>query len=132
MDTETAMGIMITCISIILYFGIIFLWFVACIASAIGIWKMFKKAGQKPWISIIPGWNIWVICDLVFENNILWFVLCLIPPIQVVAANVACYRFVRAFGKSVFFSILSLIIPFVIFPIVGLGKSEYVGIDNVN
>lgn len=32
--------------------------------SIVAIWKLFIKAGEKGWKSIIPGYNTWVMAEL--------------------------------------------------------------------
>ncbi len=67
-------------------------------------WKIFTKAGQEGWKSIIPIYNMVVMCQI--ANIPTWWVILMIVPLaNFVAAFYISYKFVAAFGKGVGFYI---------------------------
>src|ERR1700677_1382150 len=44
----------------------------------IGMWKLFTKAGEPGWASIIPIYNIYIICKIVGKPG--WWVLLMCIP----------------------------------------------------
>ena len=55
----------------------------------ISMWKLFVKAGQPGWASIVPIYNFWVLCDMVFNNNIMWFIFIFIPFLNFVSGQLS-------------------------------------------
>ena len=45
------------------------IWYVL---TAIGLWKMFEKAGRDGWAGFIPFYNQYVLCDAVMGNPWYW------------------------------------------------------------
>lgn len=61
---------------ILAYLGIIFfLCLVSFILRVIGLWRMFTKAGEKGWKSIIPFYNEYVLHTLVWDPKYFWIKL---------------------------------------------------------
>ena len=53
---------------------------VICFIVVLGIiaeWKIFKKAGQKGWYSLIPILREYKICEIVDGNGIKFLLLCI-------------------------------------------------------
>ena len=44
-----------------------------------GMWGIFKKAGLKPWLSLIPFYNVWLWIKVVIGRKWWWMLLFLIP-----------------------------------------------------
>lgn len=100
-------------------------------------WKLFKKAGRKPWESLIP-----IHSDIVeFELGGIetyWYFLnyaVLIPIIGLFLGwiPVLVLNFWRSialsksFGKSTGFGVLMAFFPFLGYPILAFGNSQYIG-----
>ena len=43
------------------YFAVKVILLIVLIGFQIGLWGVFKKAGVKPWLSLIPIYNMWVV-----------------------------------------------------------------------
>lgn len=43
------------------------------VASIVGMWKMFEKAGEQGWKSLIPVYNMYTLCELVMGNGMYVF-----------------------------------------------------------
>lgn len=110
---------------------------IVCIAVAIltiiGQWKMFKKAGKEGYISLIPVYN--VIEEMKLGGMpIYWFFLnycAFIPLIGWIGPLVLVFwkniKLAQAFGKGAGTGVLLTFFPFVMYPVLGLGKAQYVG-----
>ena len=49
--------------------GTSMLWY---IIMAVGLWKMFEKAGEQGWIGFIPFYNQYKLCEKVMDNPWYW------------------------------------------------------------
>ena len=123
----------ITTLGIILY-----------VLLVIAQWKIFTKAGEPGWKSLIPIYNIYVFCKIIRVSFWIW---CLLIPIGlgVVSAIInnttvttimsGVYAFVfeilyavklaKAFNKGVGFIIGLILLPNIFYLILGFGNSKY-------
>lgn len=103
-------------------------------------WKLFVKAGEKGWKSIIPFYNTAILYKISGMSP--WLVLLylgmFIPVINVfVAIAFAVFNLyqpinlAKGFKKSTGFTVGMIMLPFIFNLILGLGSSEYVGFDEV-
>ena len=96
------------------------------IVMIIGCWKSYSKAGQPGWACIIPIYNmiVWLqICG----RPIWWFILLLIPLVNIIIFLIVCIDFAKSFGKGAGFGIGIFLIPFVFIPMIGFGSASYQG-----
>jgi len=89
-----------------------------------GMWKLFEKAGKPGWAAIIPFFNTYVLNE-VARKEILWFVLTLIPCINIVAWIVICIDVAKQFGKDPLYGIGLALLPFIFFPLLGFSNAVY-------
>lgn len=151
MATAAAAGIIGGMITSILVIG-----FIMFVLRIIALWKMFVKAGQPGWKSIIPFYSDYVLFDLVWDikNFIIYLVLavasyCLSsfttntqtgePNIvlsllfsAVAIAYLVWYvrlqlKTAAAYGKGVGFAIGLIFLPNIFTLILGFGDAQYVG-----
>jgi hypothetical protein len=95
------------------------------VLAIVAMWKIFTKAGEPGWASIVPIYNTYILTKISGYNPIL-FLLFLIPLVNVVFAIMVMLGLGRAFGKSTGWSIGLLVILNVIgMLILGFGKDEY-------
>jgi len=113
-----ALRVPVTIILIVAWIWLIF--------SIIGLWKMYTKAGRPGWANLVPFYNCYCMCDIAFGNGWLFFIL-LLPYINYIFEIIMYYKFVRAYGHGVFYSIAAIIFQPVFFMIIGFGESEYIG-----
>lgn len=106
-------------VGIIMYVAII----VLMIAS---MWKIFTKAGQPGWASIVPIYNIIVLLKIV-NKPVWWLVLMLIPVVNFVIAIIVLNALSKSFGKGVGFTIGLLLLGIVFYPMLAFGDAQYVG-----
>ena len=65
----------------------------------LGTWKLYSKAGRKPWEAAIPIYNA-VILMKIINRPWWWVILLLIPVINVIMLPVIWVETIRSFGKN--------------------------------
>lgn len=114
---------------------------VAAIVTLVGQWKMFKKAGKDGYIALIPVYNVVAEMEMAGLPLYFWFVnygtiiFSLIPFIGGFIGMIFSYVFLfikninlaKSFGKGTGFGVLMVFFPFVVYPMLGFGKAEYIG-----
>lgn len=100
------------------------LYFVILIAVIVGMWKMFEKAGQPGWKSIIPFYNLWVLNEI--GGKPWWFfVAYFIPFINIVCYCLLSLAIAKKFGQETLYGFAIFIFPFIFYPILGFGDARY-------
>lgn len=128
---------------IILYSDIIiFTTIVITIIQLIGgffIFKMFKKAGEKPWKGFVPFYWMFSMSKIALGNRFIYpvlsFLLFLLVPfiknlsdfMLVILNGFIGYMIARAFNKHTAFCILSAFCPIIAMIVINFDNSEYDG-----
>jgi len=89
-------------------------------------WKVFTKAGQPGWASIIPIYNAIVWLRIAGRPG-WWFILLLIPIVGFVIAIVVSIDFAKKFGKGAGFAMGLVFLGFIFYPILAWGSAQYGG-----
>lgn len=105
------------------------LYLLILIGSIAGMWKMFEKAGQPGWASLIPFYNIYIMLQIV-GRPWWWMLLLFVPIVNFVVAVVVMLDLAKSFGQSTAFAIGLIFLGFIFIPILGFGDAEYVGAPN--
>ena len=97
------------------------------VVSIAAMWKLFEKAGEAGWKSIIPIYNAYILFKLAGRNG--WgILLMLIPIVNIVIWIMVAIDLAKHFGKSTAFGVLGLVLfPFVGYLMLGFGEAKYVG-----
>ncbi len=90
------------------------------------IWKVFTKAGQPGWASIIPIYNIIVMLQIV-GRPWWWILLLLIPIVNLVIFIIISIDMAKSFGKGAGFGIGLFLLGIIFYPILGFGGATYQG-----
>src|SRR5262245_19891869 len=90
------------------------------------MWKVFTKAGQPGWASIIPIYNIYIWCKIV-GRPAWWIILLFIPFVNFIIGIILCIDLAKSFGKGAGFCIGLALLGFIFFPILGFGSAQYQG-----
>ena len=90
------------------------------------MWKVFTKAGQPGWASIIPIYNIYIWCKIV-GRPAWWIILLFIPFVNFIIGIILCIDLAKSFGKGAGFGIGLALLGFIFFPILGFGSAQYQG-----
>ena len=104
---------------IIIYVAIIVLEFVS-------FWKVFVKAGQPGWAGLIPFYNWWIMLKIVGRPG-WWFILFLIPLVNVAILIIVYNDLSKSFGKGAGFTVGMIFLGFIFFPILAFGGARYLG-----
>lgn len=89
-----------------------------------GFWKVFTKAGQPGWASIIPLYNLYVMTQIAGKPA-WWLVLFLIPIANIIVAILLFVAMAEKFGKSAGFGVGMAFLGFIFIPILGFGDAQY-------
>lgn len=90
------------------------------------MWKIFTKAGQPGWASIIPIVNIYFLCKIAGRPG-WWFILFLIPLVNFIIAIIVCIDIAKNFGKGTGFGLGLAFLGIIFFPILAFGDATYQG-----
>ena len=101
-------------------------WLAFMILMIAACWKIFTKAGQPGWASIIPIYNWYILCKIVGRPG-WWVILLLIPFVNFIVGIILCIDLAKSFGKGVGFGIGLILLGVIFFPILGFGSAQYQG-----
>lgn len=104
--------------------GMMICWLIVLLLVIIGMWKVFVKAGKPGWAAIIPIYNMIVLLEIA-GKPLWWFILMLIPFVNIIVIIIVLIALARNFGKGVGFALGLLILPFIFYPILGFGDARY-------
>lgn len=143
--TELALGAGLAGIILAFMFVAAILWY---FISAIGYYKMFRKAGEAGWKAFIPYYNDYIRFKFSWQTKSFWIYLAvllifqlfqnsenLILNVIVIVAGITMLvlgfkldiRIAKSFGKGTGWGVLLFFFPFIITLILGFGKAEYIG-----
>ena len=107
-------------------FGGVFMlvWLAVVILMVAGMWKVFEKAGHPGWAAIVPFYNIYILTQIA-GRDILWFILLLIPLVNIVASLLVSMDIARKFGQGAGYGIGLAFLPFIFYPMLGFGSAQY-------
>lgn len=118
---------------LVFMFFILFFALLISIIQIIAMWKIFSKAGEKGWKSLIPIYNMIVLFQISGLSPwlILLYLASWIPYVGwIIPIALTIYldcKLAKAFGKSSGFTVGLILLPSIFYLILGFGKSEYVG-----
>ena len=95
------------------------------ILKIVSLWKIFKKAGKPGWASIVPIYNIYIMCEIAEKEW--WYILLLCVPFVNIYAIIVLYNgMAKKFGKGGGFVVGMILLPVVFFPMLAFGKDATV------
>ncbi len=103
------------------------------VVQIIAMWKLYSKAGEKGWKSIIPIYNMVILFKISGLSPWLIFVYlaAVIPFIgwvaPIVMNAVLAYKLAKSFGKDGGWAVGIYFLAPIFYMILAFGKSEYVG-----
>lgn len=105
------------------------------ILQVVAMWKIFEKAGEAGWKSLIPIYNLYILLKLIRFNwwLLLGLLIFIIPIIgwvigaiyMFVLQVIICYRLSRSFGKELGYTIGLLLLAPIFYLILGFGSAKY-------
>lgn len=90
------------------------------------MWKIFTKAGKPGWASIVPIYNLIVLLEIVGKPA-WWFLLMLIPIVNIVILILVVHQLSLSFGKDGGFTAGLILLGIVFYPILAFSGAQYVG-----
>ena len=91
------------------------------------LWKIFTKAGRPGWKSIIPFYNFYILLKISGRPG-WWMLFFLVPFGGIIVSFILSVDLAKSFGKSTVFGIVLLgLLPLIGYPMLGFGKSTYIG-----
>ncbi len=87
-------------------------------------WKLFVKAGQPGWASLIPIYNIYVLLKIVGKPG-WWLLLFFLPLVNLIIAIIVMHNLSLSFGKGVGTTLGLLFLGFIFMPWLALGSAKY-------
>ena len=92
----------------------------------VSMWKVFTKAGQPGWASLIPIYNAYILLKIAGKPG-WWLVLLFIPLVNLVIVIIVCIGVANAFGKGAGFGLGIAFLGFIFMPILAFDSSRYQG-----
>lgn len=94
-------------------------------------WRIYVKAGEPGWASIVPLFSQYTLCSVV-GRPVWWLIFLLIPYVNFVFWLIVAMDLARVFSRSKAFGIGLWLLPFVFLPILGYGSAEYTAPSGVS
>lgn len=90
----------------------------------VSFWRVFVKADEPGWTSIIPIYNLIVLLRIV-DKPWWWLFLMMIPLVNIVIGIIVMVALAKSFDKGGMFAVGLLLLPFIFYPILAFGDAEY-------
>lgn len=100
---------------------------ILAVVMIISMWKIFVKAGEPGWASIVPFYNLFVMYKISWGKGIL-FLLMLIPVVNAFIGLITIYKLGKNFDKGIGFIIGMIFLPIVFMPLLAFSDAEFLGI----
>ena len=107
------------------YTAVIVILIISFIGFQIGLWTIFKKAGQKAWLSVIPVYNMWIWLK-VLSRPWWWMLLILFPFIGIFMVLMMIWKTIRLFRKTGYLPLIfGTLFFFIYLPYLGFSQKEH-------
>lgn len=90
------------------------------------LWKVFTKAGQAGWKSLIPIYNLFIMLQIAGCPG-WWLLMFFIPVVNIYFLVVMHIRLAEKFGKSALYGFALFLLGFIFFPLLAFGPATYEG-----
>ncbi len=92
--------------------------------AAVGMWRVFVKAGLPGWGALVPYYNLVLLMRLAGKPG-WWAIWFLVPFLNIMIYTIVTLEIAKNFGKGVAYTLGLLLLPIVFYAILGLGRAEY-------
>jgi Family of unknown function (DUF5684) len=99
-----------------LVFMVVWLAFVALLIAS--LWKLFTKAGEPGWASLVPIYNFIVLLKI---SSMPWWWIILAP----IAMLIVPFKLAANFGKGAGFGVGLLLLGVIFYPMLAFGGAQY-------
>ena len=100
------------------------------IVTIIAMWKIFEKAKQPGWASLIPIYNTIVLLKIC-QRPWWWIFLLFIPLVNFVIMIVVFSDLARVFGKDTAFAVGLILLTPIFLLILAFDNSQYIGTSQI-
>jgi hypothetical protein len=104
--------------------GMMIVWLAVVVLMVASMWKLFVKAGKPGWAAIVPIYNLVVLLEIA-GKPLWWFILFLIPFVNIIVAIMLAVAVARKFGKGTGFAIGMVVLAPIFYPMLAFGDSTY-------
>lgn len=104
--------------------GMLFIWLLVAVFFVVCYWRIYTKAGKPGWAVLIPIYSTIVLLEIV-GKPIWWFLLLLIPFVNIIFLIIVINELSKAFGKGVGMTLLLIFLPFIGAPMLAFGDAHY-------
>lgn len=101
--------------------------FVISVIMIVALWRLFVKAGEPGWKSLIPLYNLYTLFMLSTGGGCLLLILMCIPGINLIAWAIVGWNLAKSYGRSEAFGVGIILIPVIFIPILAFSDSGYIG-----
>lgn len=108
--------------------GMFVLWLAVIVLTLVSFWKIMEKAGRRGWEGILPIYNLYVL-TLITGLSVGWFLLMLIPLLNIVAFGRLAFAMAKVFGNDLAFGLGLFLLGVVFYPILAFGNAKYIGVQ---
>jgi signal peptidase I len=106
------------------YTVVVIISFIALIGYQNGLWKIFEKAGEKGWKSLIPVYRMWVWLQIL-SRPWWWMLLIIFPFIGIFMTYMMIWKTIRLYRKTSYLPLIfGTFFYFIYLPYLGFSKKE--------
>lgn len=106
--------------------GYAIIWLAIIVLMVVSLWKVYTKAGQPGWASIIPIYNMVVLLEIA-GKPLWWIVLFFIPVVNLIVCILVWIAVAENFGQGTGFGVGLALLGIVFIPVLAFGGSRYAG-----
>ena len=99
------------------------------IISIIASWKIYTKAGQPGWASIVPIYNLIILLEII-RKPWWWLLMLMIPLVNIYFLVVMMDRLATSFGKNSGFTVGLIFLGPIFYLILAFDGSPYTPLDD--
>jgi hypothetical protein len=104
--------------------GSSFVWLIFMVLMVYSHVRIFQKANHAWWEAIIPIYSTYVLIKITGKPG-WWIILLFVPIVNIVIYIIVTHQLSVKFGHGGAFTLGLLFLPFIFYPILGLGDSVY-------
>jgi hypothetical protein len=104
----------------------IYLFFIIWLLFIAGGWYLYEKAGQKGWKSLVPIYNLIILCRIAKKPEWYTLIILLVPIANIVFLIMLYNGLSKQFGKGAEFTVGLVLARPIFISILGYGKAKYI------
>ena len=90
----------------------------------VSMWKVFEKAGEPGWASLVPIYNMVVMLKIA-EKPLWWLLLLFIPFVNIIVFIAVGIATAQRFGKGVGYGLGLTFLGHIFYPMLAFGDAQY-------